>query len=165
MAKDQSFDVVSQVDLQEMDNAVQQATREISQRFDLKDTGSTVMFDRTASTLTIAAPGDFVLKQIRDVLSTKLVKRSLDLKAITWDKPEAASGASVRITGHVVNGIDVEIARVINKDIRDAKLKVKVQIEGDKLRVTSASRDTLQEVIALVRGKDYGIPLQFANYR
>jgi len=165
MAKDESFDVVSQVDMQEVDNAVQQASREISQRFDLKDSGASIAFDRAAATLTFAAPSDFVLKQVRDIMSTKLVKRSLDLKAISWDKPEAASGGSSRLVGHIVNGIEAEIARTINKDIRETKLKVKVQIEGEKLRVTSASRDTLQEVINLLRGKDYGIPLQFENYR
>lgn len=165
MAKEQSFDIVSQVDLQEADNAIQQASREISQRFDLKDTGASIALDRAASVITLTAPSDFVLKQVRDVLSTKLVKRSLDLKAIAWDKPEAASGGSVRLTGRIVNGIEADIARAISKDIREAKLKVKAQIEGDKLRVSSASRDTLQEVIAMLRDKDYGIPLQFANYR
>lgn len=165
MAKEQSFDIVSQVDLQEADNAIQQASREISQRFDLKDTGAAIALDRAASVITLTAPSDFVLKQVRDVLSTKLVKRSLDLKAVAWDKPEAASGGSVRLTGRIVNGIEADIARAISKDIREAKLKVKAQIEGDKLRVSSASRDTLQEVIAMLRDKDYGIPLQFANYR
>lgn len=165
MAKDQSFDVVSQVDLQEVDNAVQQAIKEISQRYDLKDSGATIALDRSASTITITAPSDFVLGQVRDVLATKLVRRSVDLKAVHWGKAESSSGGTSRVTGSIVNGIDQEVARRINKDVRDQKLKVKVQIEGDKVRVSSASRDTLQSVIAFLKEQDYGIPLQFVNYR
>ncbi len=165
MAKDQSFDVVSQVDLQEVDNAVQQAAKELVQRFDLKDTHSSITLDKHAATITITAPGDFVFKQVRDVLDSKLVRRSIDLKAVTWGKIEAASGDSVRVTGTIVNGIDQEIARKINKDVRDEKFKVKVQIEGDKVRVFSPSRDELQAVITFLKAADYGIPLQFNNYR
>jgi hypothetical protein len=165
MAKDQSFDVVSQVDMQEVDNAVQQATKEIAQRYDLKDTKSTIALDRAASAITLSAPSDFVLTQVKDVLVTKLVRRTIDIKAVGWGKVESASGGSVRTVGQVVNGIDAEIARKINKDVRDQKLKVKVQIEGDKVRVSSASRDELQAVIAFLKAEDYGIPLQFTNYR
>ncbi len=165
MAKDQSFDVVSQVDMQEVDNAVQQTTKELTQRYDLKDSGSTVTFDRHEAGITIAAPSDFVLGQVKDILESKLVRRSIDLKAVSWGKTEAASGGSARRTGSVVNGIDAEIARKINKEIRDEKFKVKVQIEGDKVRVFSASRDELQAVIGFLKERDYGIPLQFTNYR
>jgi hypothetical protein len=165
MAKDQSFDVVSQVDMQEIDNAAQQASKELLQRYDLKDTGSTIAFDRSASTLSIHAPSDFVLGQVKDVLATKLVRRGIDLKAVSWGKNETASGGSVRTTGKVVNGIEVEIARRISKDVRDGKYKVKVQIEGDQVRVFSPSRDELQTVITLLKSQDYGIPLQFTNYR
>ncbi len=165
MAKDQSFDVVSQVDMQEVDNAVQQASKEVVQRYDLKDTGSTIAFDRVAATLTISAPSDFVLGQVRDVVATKLVRRGLDLKAVSWGKIEAASGGTSRVTGKIVNGIEADIARRINKDVRDRKFKVKVQIEGDQLRVFSPSRDELQQVIAFIKEQDYDIPLQFTNYR
>jgi len=165
VAKDQSFDVVSQVDMQEVDNAVQQATKELVQRYDLKDTGSSITLDKAASTVVVSAPSDFVLGQVRDVLASKVVRRGIDLKALDWGKIEAASGGSSRCTAHVVNGIDAELARRINKEIRDEKFKVKVQIEGDKLRVSSASRDELQAVIAFVKDHDYGIPLQFVNYR
>lgn len=165
MAKDQSFDVVSQVDMQEVDNAVQQSAKEIHQRFDLKDTGATVHLDRAASAVTLTAPSDFVLKQVRDILDTKLVRRGIDLKALDWGKVESASGGTVKSVAQVVNGIDAEIARRINKEIRDEKHKVKVQIEGDKVRVFSASRDELQAVIAFLKEQDYGIPLQFVNYR
>jgi uncharacterized protein YajQ (UPF0234 family) len=165
MAKEQSFDVVSQVDLQEVDNAVQQAVKELTQRYDLKDSGSTISWDRHAATITIAAPSDFVLGQVRDVLASKLVRRSIDLKAVQWGKIEAATGASARQTGTIVNGLEAEIARKINKDIRDEKFKVKVQIEGDKVRVFGASRDELQAVIGFLKESDYGIPLQYVNYR
>ena len=165
MAKEQSFDVVSTVDMQEIDNAVQQASKELVQRYDLKDSGSTIALDKAAATITVAAPADFVAKQVVDVLGTKLVRRAIDLKALDWGAPEAASGGSVRLTAKIVNGIEAELARRINKDIRDQKLKVKVQIEGDKLRVFSPKRDELQEVIAFLKDQDYGIPLQFTNYR
>ncbi len=165
MAKDQSFDVVSQVDMQEIDNAVQQTAKELVQRYDLKDSGSTVNLDRSAATITLTAPSDFVLGQVQDVLASKLIKRGIDLKAVSWNKIEAASGGSSRQTGSIVNGIEAELARRINKDVRDQKFKVKVQIEGDKLRVFSPSRDELQNVIAFIKERDYGIPLQFINYR
>jgi len=165
MAKEQSFDVVSQVDMQEVDNAVHQTTKELLQRYDLKDTGSTVHLDRMASTLTLTAPSDFVLGQVKDVLATKLVRRGIDLKALLWGKVEAAAGGTVRTVARVVNGIDPEIARRINKDVRDEKFRAKVQIEGDKVRVFSPSRDELQAVIAFLKSRDYGIPLQYVNYR
>ncbi len=165
MAKDNSFDIVSQVDLQEVDNAVQQAQREVSNRYDLKQTDSSVGFDRESGVITVKAPDEFVAKQVVDVLGSKLVSRKIDLKAVQWGKVQPAAGGSVRIEGAVVQGIDQEIAKTINKDIKSEKLKVKVQIEGDKLRVSGPKRDVLQEVIAFVKGKDYGVPLQFTNYR
>ncbi|OUP07815.1 YajQ family cyclic di-GMP-binding protein [Collinsella sp. An2] len=165
MAKDSSFDVVSQVDLQEVDNAYQQTVREISQRYDLKDSGSSIEFSRSDGVFTVLAPADFVAKQIADVLNSKLIKRGIDIKALSWDAPQAASGGKVRVVGHVVQGIDQPTAKKINKDVKDLKLKVKVTIESDKLRVASASKDALQEVIQFLHGQDYGQPLQFTNYR
>ena len=162
MAKDSSFDVVSEVNMQEVDNAFQQTTREISQRYDLKDSGATIELSKGDKLFTINAPADFVSKQIVDVLSSKLIKRGIDLKAVSW---EAASGSTVRVLGHIVEGIDQATAKKINKDIKDQKLKVKVTIEADKLRVTSASKDALQAVIQFLRDQDYGQPLQFTNYR
>ena len=161
MAKDSSFDVVSEVNMQEVDNAFQQTTREISQRYDLKDSGATIELSKGDKLFTINAPADFVSKQIVDVLSSKLIKRGIDLKAVSWDAPQAASGGTVRVLGH----IDQATAKKINKDIKDQKLKVKVIIEADKLRVSSASKDALQTVIQFLRDQDYGQPLQFTNYR
>ena len=165
MAKESSFDIVSQVDMQEVDNAFQQTQRELAQRYDLKGSGATVEFSKSDQTLTVTAPADFVSRQVIDVLNSKLVKRGIDIKAISWDAPQAASGGSVRVVGHIVSGIDQALAKRINKSIKDLKLKVKVVIESDKLRVSSASKDTLQSVIAFVRDEDWGIPVQFTNYR
>lgn len=165
MAKDSSFDVVSQVDMQEVDNAYQQAAREISQRYDLKDSGATIDLSKGDKVVTVNAPADFVARQIIDLFSSKLIKRGIELAAVSWDAPQAASGGTVRVLGHIVEGIDQPTAKKINKDIKDAKLKVKVTIESDKLRVTSASKDALQQVIAMLRERDYGQPLQFTNYR
>lgn len=165
MAKDSSFDVVSQVDMQEVDNAYQQCTREISQRYDLKDSGARIELSKPDKLLTINTPADFVARQIIDVLNGKLVKRGIDLKAVSWDAPQAASGGTVRVVGHIVEGIDQPTAKKINKDVKDTKIKVKITIEADKLRVSSPSKDALQQVIQFLREQDYGQPLQFVNYR
>lgn len=165
MAKESSFDVVSTVDMQEIDNAYQQAKKELTQRYDLKGSGAELSLDKQKKTITVAAPADFVARQVIDIMGSKLIKRGIDLAAVKWGNPQAATGQSVRQTATIVEGIDKETAGKINKDIKAQKLKVKVTIEGDKLRVSSASRDTLQEVIAFLKGQDYGQPLQCVNYR
>ena len=143
----------------------QQTSRELAQRYDLKDSGATIELSKADKLFTLNAPADFVARQIIDVLSGKLIKRGVDVKAVKWDDPQAASGGSVRLVGHIVEGIDQTTAKKINKDIKDQKLKVKVTIEADKLRVSSASKDALQQVIGFLRNQDYGQPLQFTNYR
>ena len=165
MAKESSFDVVSTVDMQEIDNAYQQAKKELTQRYDLKGSGAELSLDKQKKTITVAAPADFVARQVIDIMGSKLIKRGIDLAAVKWGDPQAATGQSVRKTATIVEGIDKETAGKINKDIKAQKLKVKVTIEGDKLRVSSASRDALQEVIAFLKGQDYGQPLQYVNYR
>ncbi len=165
MAKESSFDVVSTVDMQEVDNAYGQAKREIAQRYDLKGSGAEIALDKGARKLTVSAPAEFVAKQVIDVLGSKLIKRGIDLSAVKWGDPIPAAGQSVRQVAEIVEGIDKETASKISKDIRGTKLKCKVTIEGDKLRVASASRDTLQDVIAFLKGQDYGQPLQYVNYR
>lgn len=165
MAKDSSFDVASTVDLQEVDNAVQQTARELTQRYDLKASGSTIEFSKAEGTVSVHAPSEFIANQVIDVLGGKLVKRGVELASLRWDKPQSASGGTVRVLGRLVQGIDQDTAKKISKDIRDSKIKVKVVTEGDKLRVTSPSKDALQQVIALLKGNDYGQPLQYVNYR
>ena len=165
MAKDSSFDIVSQVDMQEVDNAFQQAHKELGQRYDLKDSGATLTFEKGAATFTLLAPSDFVATQVKDVLITKLVRREVDPQAVTWGPPVAASGSMVKYTATVVSGIDEDTIKKINKDIKGEKFKAKTQIEGDKIRVTAPSRDELQSVISFLKEQEYGIPLQYVNYR
>ena len=165
MAKESSFDVVSTVDMQEIDNAYQQAKKELAQRYDLKGSGAKVDFDKSAKKLTVNAPSDFVAGQVIDIIASKLVKRGIDLESVKWGAAQTASGGNVVRVGDIIEGIDKETSSKINKDIKAKKLKVKVQIEGDHLRVSSASRDTLQEVIAFLKEQDYGQPLQYVNYR
>lgn len=165
MAKENSFDIVSTVDISEVDNAYQQASKELSQRYDLKDTNSTIDLNKQDLSVTITTPSDFTLSQIKDILFSKLIKRGIEINAINWDSVRNSSGGNVTQTGHFINGLDKDMASKINKEIKAKKFKVKTQIEGDKLRVVSASRDTLQEVIAFVKEQDFDIPLQFTNYR
>lgn len=165
MAKESSFDIVSTVDIQEVDNAVGQVKKELQQRYDLKDSGASIALDKQDRAITVCAPSDFVAGQVVDIVGSKLVKRGVELKAVHWGDSEAAAGGSVRRVASIVEGIDRDLSGRINKDIKARKFKAKVTIEGDKLRVSSASRDTLQEVIAYVKEEDYGQPLQFVNYR
>lgn len=165
MAKESSFDVVSTIEMQEVDNAFQQAKKELAQRYDLKGSGAEISLDKSAKTMTIKAPSDFVAGQVVDIIGTKLVRRGIDLAAVKWGESQSAAGQSVVKVANIVEGIDRDTAGKINKDIKALKLKAKVQIEGDHLRVSSASRDTLQEVIAFLKGQDYGQPLQYTNYR
>ena len=165
MAKESSFDVVSSVDMQEVDNAYQQAARELTQRYDLKQSNATIEFSRKDETFTVTAPSEFVARQVVDVLNGKLVKRGIELGALRWGELEPATGASVRRRARLVQGIDKDTAKRISTDIRDLKLKCKPTVEGDKLRISSASRDVLQQVIAALKQNDYGQPLQFVNYR
>ncbi|MCL2438851.1 MAG: YajQ family cyclic di-GMP-binding protein [Coriobacteriia bacterium] len=166
MGKDASFDIVSEVDYQEVDNAYQQAAKELKQRYDLKDSGATLEYDKGQKEFTLVAPSDFVGGQIKDVLNSKLVRRNIDLKAVQWSEPVAASLGNVRFIGSIISGIDETMIKKLNKDIKAQKFKkVKTVIEGDKIRVSSPSRDDLQAVIAFVKEADYDVPLQFVNYR
>ena len=159
MAKESSFDIVSQVDMQEVDNAFQQVKKELVQRYDLKDANAEIELDKQKHEMTIVAPSDFVAGQIIDIVNSKLIKRKIDLGAVRWGDPQAVSGGRVKKEAHIVSGIDKD------KSLKDLKLKIKTQTEGDKIRVSSASRDTLQDVIAHLKQQDFGIPLQYVNYR
>ena len=165
MAKEQSFDVVSSVNMQEVDNAFQQSKKELAQRYDLKGSGAKLDLDKAAGKFTVTAPSDFVAGQVIDIVGSKLIRRGIDLASIKWGNAQDAAGVNVVRVGTIIQGIDRDTAGKINKDIKAQKLKVKVQIEGDQLRVSSASRDTLQEVIAFLKSQDYGQPLQYVNYR
>lgn len=166
MAKDHSFDIVSQVDLQEVDNAVQQARKELAQRFDFKGSMSSVDLDKTDKTLTLKTENDFRLKTLIDLLQTKLIKRGVSLKALDYGKMETGMvGGSVKQVITVRSGLASEKAKEIVKHIKDAKLKVQAQIQDEQIRVQAAKIDDLQAVIAWVRQKDFDVDLQFVNYR
>lgn len=158
-----SFDIVSKVDFQEVDNAVNQTMKEIGTRYDFK--GSKAQVERNDEELLLNAEDDYKLGQMTDLLSQRLVKRGIDLKALDFGKVENAAGNSVRQKVKVKVGIDAEVGKQINKWIKDSKLKVQSSIQGDQLRVTGKSRDDLQSVIAALRGQDFGLPLQFVNFR
>lgn len=157
-----SFDLVSEVDMQEVRNAVDQANREVGTRFDFK--GSDASFGLDDNVVTLTAESEFQLEQMMDILHKKLVKRSVDIDCIETGKVETANNRA-RQAVTLRQGIDTDTARAIVKQIKAAKLKVQAQIQGEQVRVSGKSRDTLQEVIALTRKNDFGLPLQAINFR
>ena len=165
MAQQNTFDVVSKVDLAEVKNAVNQAMKEIGQRFDFKGTNSSVELDEKGNTLTLATASEFTLKSLYDVLQQKVIKRNISLKALEYEKIEAAAGGTVRQTVKIQQGIPIEKAKEIVKFIKDAKLKVQPSIQGETVRVSGKDRDTLQDVMAKLKEKDFGIDMKFDNYR
>lgn len=159
-----TFDIVSKVDLQEVSNAIQNALKEIHTRFDLKNTKSDVQLEGKEA-LVLSSADDYKLKAVNDILQTKLVKRGVPLKALTYGAIEPAAGSTVRQKVTLQQGIPIEKAREIVKIIKDSKKKVQASIQGDTVRVSGKDRDTLQEIIALLRQHDFGIDMQFTNYR
>ena len=164
MAQENSFDIVSKVDLQEVRNAVDQALKEVHQRFDLKDSHSQIGIEGNEA-IHISSDGEYHLEAVKDILAQKMVKRGVPLKNLTYDKIEQASGKSVRQKISLQQGIPTEKAKEIVRLIKDSKKKAQASIQGDVVRISSKDRDTLQEIIALLRGKDMGLDLQFTNYR
>ncbi|MDD2709280.1 MAG: YajQ family cyclic di-GMP-binding protein [Verrucomicrobiae bacterium] len=158
-----SFDIVSEVNLQEVDNAVNQARKEISTRFDFKDRRIEIEWDRKV--IQLSCEDEFLLKSVVEVLTGKLAKRNVSLKNIDFGKAEVAPTGGARQTVKLVQGIETPKAKEIIQSIKDAKLKVQTQIQEQKIRVTGKSRDELQSSIALVRGKDFGLSLSFNNFR
>ena len=164
MAAENSFDIVSNVELPEVTNAMQQALKEITQRYDLKGSHSDITFDGKDE-LVLTSADEYKLKAVTDILQSKLVKRNVSLKSLEYGKIEAAAGSTVRQKVQLQQGIAIEKAREIVKLIKDSKKKVQASINGEIVRVTGKDRDSLQEVIALIRGTDFGIDIQFTNYR
>jgi len=160
-----NFDIVSAVDLPEVLNAVQQSRKELANRFDLKGSESTIELNEKESRLVLISANEYKLKAVHDILHQKLVKRKVPLKALTAGAVQAAAGSTVRQEIIIQNGIPVEKCKEIVKVIKQSKLKVQVAIQGDLVRVSAKSRDTLQDVIALVKAKDFGIHTEFTNYR
>jgi uncharacterized protein YajQ (UPF0234 family) len=159
-----SFDIVSRVDLQEVSNAIQNALKEVHTRFDLKDTKSNIALEGKEE-IVLASSDEYKLKAVNDILQGKLVKRGVPLKALSYSPVEAAAGSTVRQKIKMQQGIPVEKAREIVKRIKDSKKKVQASIQGDTVRVSGKDRDTLQEIIGLLRQNDFGIDMQFTNYR
>lgn len=164
MAAENSFDIVSNVELPEVSNAIQQALKEITQRYDLKGSHSDIQFDGKEE-IVLTSADEYKLKAVTDILQSKLVKRNVSLKSLDYGKIEAAAGSTVRQKVKLRQGIAIEKAREVVKVIKDSKKKVQASINGDIVRVTGKDRDSLQEVIALIRSTDFGIDIQFTNYR
>jgi uncharacterized protein YajQ (UPF0234 family) len=165
MPSDSSFDIVSELNLQEMDNAINQAQKEIATRYDFKGSAASVEFDRKNKELTFTADQEPQLEAVRRVVVEKMIKRGVDPKALDPQKLEQATHKTVRQKVKLKSGIDKDTAKVIQKQIKELKLKVNASIQGEALRVSGSKRDDLQAVIAALRANPPGIPLQFTNYR
>jgi cyclic-di-GMP-binding protein len=161
---DNSFDIVSKIDLQEVSNAIQNALKEIHQRFDLKDAKANIALEGKDAII-LSSVDEYKLKSVNDVFQAKLIKRGVPMKGLQYGTIEPAAGSTVRQKISLQQGIPVEKAREIVKLIKDSKKKVQASIQSDTVRVSSKDRDTLQEIIALVRSHDFGIDIQFSNYR
>jgi len=162
---DNTFDVVSKIDLAEVSNAVQQALKEIHQRFDLKDSKSNIELNEKDKKLTLTSQDEYKLKAVTEILGQKLVKRQVPLKGLTYSDVIQAAGSTVKQEVSLQQGIPIEKSREIVKKIKDSKLKVQASIQGDLVRVSGRDRDTLQTAIKLLRESDFGIDMQFINFR
>ncbi|OQB11941.1 MAG: putative nucleotide-binding protein [Candidatus Omnitrophica bacterium ADurb.Bin205] len=160
-----SFDIVSEVDLQEMDNAVNQANKELAQRYDFKDSKASISYDRKEKRITLVADNDFKLRALTDILATRMAKRGISLKSLSFKEPEKAFEGYLRQIVDICVGIDKERAKEITGIIKGLGLKVQAQIEGEKIKVSSAKKDDLQAVIAHIKALDFSLPLSFCNYR
>jgi uncharacterized protein YajQ (UPF0234 family) len=166
MASNPSFDISTGADLQEVDNAVNQALKEIAQRYDFKGTHCTIDFDRAKAEIRLAADDEFRMEALTDVLQSRMIKRGVPVKNLDLGELEPATGQSVRRTVRLTQGIPADAARKIVKAVKDGGFKkTQASIQGDEIRVTSPSRDELQAVIAALRAQDFGIELKFGNYR
>jgi uncharacterized protein YajQ (UPF0234 family) len=159
-----TFDIVSKIDLQEVSNAIQQALKEVHTRFDLKDSKSTIALDEKEA-IVMESADEYKLKAVNDVFQQKMVKRGVPLKGLTYGPVEPAASSRVRQRITMQQGIPIEKAREVVKVIKNSKKKAQASIQGDLVRVSSKDRDTLQEIIALLRQQDFGIDMQFTNYR
>jgi cyclic-di-GMP-binding protein len=158
-----SFDIVSQIDMQEIDNAVNQARKEVIQRFDLKKTKTEIEYDKTQ--ISILSDDEFFVRQVLDVLQSKLVRRQVPLKALKFGEPKPAAGGRSKLEIAMQQGITDEQARQLVKMIKDLKMKVQTQIMGDQLRITGKKKDELQDVIAMIKNAELSYNVQFVNYR
>lgn len=164
MASDNSFDVVSKVDLQEVKNAIDQASKEVHTRFDLKDTKSTIQLEGD-ETIQLASASEYSLKAVTEILSQRMVKRGISLKNLEFEKVEPAANSSVRQKIKLKQGVNSDAAKKIVAMIKESKVKAQASIQGDTVRVVSKDKDVLQEIMGKLRSGDFGVALQFTNYR
>jgi len=164
MPADQSFDVVSKIDIQEVKNAIDQASKEVNARFDLKSSKSTIVLEKEEA-IQLASQDEYTLKAVIEILGQKLVKRGVSLKNLEYEKIEPATNSSVRQKIVLKQGLSGEPAKKVAAAVKEAKVKANASIQGDTVRVTSKDRDTLQEIMGMLRGKDFGVELQFTNFR
>ncbi|MBI4970965.1 MAG: YajQ family cyclic di-GMP-binding protein [Candidatus Omnitrophica bacterium] len=165
MPQDSSFDIVSKVDLQEVDNAVQQAMKEVLTRYDFKGSKCEITFNREEKKINMLADDEMKLRNLRDILATKLAKRSVSLKALKYGDEEEALGGAKRQSAEIVLGIPQDKAKEIVKKIKETKLKVQASIQGDQIRVSGKQKDDLQSVMHVIKDTPIDVPLQFVNYR
>ena len=165
MAKNSSFDIVSEIDLQEVDNAINQANKEIRQRYDLKDSKTELELNKKDKLISLNTKDDYSRKQSIDILQTKLIKRGLSIKALKMEDPEPAAGGRLKQKINLQSGISKDNAKKINKLIKDLKIKVSAQIMDERVRVQGAKKDDLQTVIQSVKEADFDFPTQFVNYQ
>jgi cyclic-di-GMP-binding protein len=160
-----SFDIVSEVDLQEVDNAVNQANKELAQRYDFKNSKSSIAYDRKEKKITLLADDDYKLRALTDILATRMAKRNISLKSLKFNEPEKAFEGYLRQAVEICTGIDKEKAKELTGIIKGLGLKVQTQIEGEKIKVSSPKKDELQAVITHLKALNFSLPLGFCNYR
>ena len=165
MAQNHSFDIVSEIDFQEADNAVNQALKEIMQRYDLKDSHTTIELNKKEKTISINTKDDYSLKSSIDILQTKFIRRNISIKALKYNEPETASGGRLKQKIDLQSGVSKENSKLITKLIKDSKLKVTAQIQDEQVRVQATKIDDLQSVIQLVKDADFNFPTQFVNMK
>jgi len=165
MAANHSFDIVSEIDFQEVDNAINQAIKEIQQRYDLKDSHTEIVLNKKDKLVTINTKDEYSRKQSIDIIQTKFIKRGISIKALKYDEPEPAANGRLKQVINLQSGISKENAKLITKMIKDSKLKVSAQIQDEQIRVTAPKIDDLQEVMRLIKDADLNFPVQFTNYK
>lgn len=165
MAATFSFDIVSEVNFMEVENAINQAQKELAQRFDFKGSKSSIEYNKTDKKITLIGDDDYKLRALRDIVEGRMAKRGVSLKSMKNNEPEKAFEGTVRQTIELVSGLPADKAKELTKLIKESKLKVQAQIEGQKIRISSAKKDELQAAIALLKNANFSLPLQFTNYR
>jgi cyclic-di-GMP-binding protein len=165
MAQQFSFDVVSEVDAQEVDNAVNQAKKEVEQRYDFKGSKTDIDLNQKEKTITLSTSDEMKLRALTEILNSKMIKRGISLKALEYGVPQSAAGDTLRCVVTIKHGLSTEQAKEVTKLVKDTKMKVQAQIQGEAVRITGKSKDDLQVAIQTIKSKEFAFPIQFTNYR